>query len=120
MTDCPDPLCILDMTENPPPCPQCPRKPKPHNPSWGGSRPGAGAPVGNLNAIKHGRNSKLIQVAVDRLAADPELIAFLLLLARAAVDGELPQTTKQLILKALPSPRREAAVARLKRLRDEV
>lgn len=87
--------------------------------SWGGRRDGAGAPQGNLNAIKHGRDSKLIQTAIDRLAADPELRAFLLLIARAATTGELPQTTRQLILKALPSPKMEAAAARLRRLRDE-
>jgi len=145
---CPDPLCILDVTPSgfdPTICQACPRKPKPHpncpqgceyvdycqtdpqasdycprpHNGWGGNRDGAGAPVGNLNAIKHGKASKLIQAAVDKLAADPELRAFLLLLARAAVQGEIPQTTKQLILKALPSPRMEAATARLRRLRDE-
>jgi hypothetical protein len=97
----------------------CPNRPKPHNSGWGGKREGAGAPQGNLNAIKHGRDSKLIQAAVDKLAADPELRAFLLLIARAATTGELPQTTRQLILKALPSPRMEAAAARLRRFRDE-
>jgi len=31
---------------------------RPRNPNWGGKRPGAGAPKGNLNALKHGRRSK--------------------------------------------------------------
>lgn len=124
MTDnhCPDPLCLLDVTPqgfDPTICRKCPKRPKPHNPGWGGRRPGAGAPRGNLNAIKHGRSSKLIQTAVDKLAADPELRAFLLLIARAATTGELPETTKRIITRALASPQREAAAARLRRLRDE-
>lgn len=92
---------------------------KPRKPGWGGKRAGAGAPRANLNRLVHGRDSKLLRLAVEKLAEDPELRAFLLLLARAAIQGELPQTTKNLILKALPSPRREAAVARLRGLRDE-
>ena len=34
-------------------------------------------------------------------------------------EGELPKTTRQLLLKALPHPRREAAVARLRRSQHE-
>jgi len=140
---CPDPLCILDLTD-PSICQHCPKKPKPHkncppdceyfpqclddpqaadycprpHNGWGGRRDGAGAPHGNLNAIKHGRQSKLIQTAVNKLAADPELRAFLLLIARAATTGEIPETTKKLIFKALPSPKMEAASRRLKKLRE--
>lgn len=119
--DCPDPLCILDISDSTI-CLSCPRKPKPRNPSWGGRRAGAGAPHFNLNRLVHGRNSKLFKMAVERVAQDPELRAFLLLLARAATEGELPQTTKELIIRALGNRplRREAASIRLKRMREGV
>ena len=116
---CPDPLCLRDM-EAPPPCPPCPRnEPKPTRIGWGGKRPGAGAPAANLNRLVHGKASQLLKHAVDKLAADPELRAFLLLVARAATTGEIPETTKRLITEALASPRREAAAVTLRRLRDE-
>lgn len=97
--DCPDPLCILDIPDSTV-CQSCPNKPKPH-PAWGGKRAGAGAPRANLNRLVHGRNSKLLKVAVEKLSQDPELRAFLLLLARATTEGELPQSTKQLITRSL-------------------
>lgn len=92
----------------------------PKRPGWGGRRAGAGAPRANLNRLLHGRDSKLLKVAVEKLAADPELRAFLLLLARAATEGALPQTTKQLITRALGTPEREAAAVTLKRMRQGV
>jgi len=117
-TPCPDPLCLLDLQE-PVPCPQCPQNG--HKPGWGGRRPGAGAPQHNLNRLTHGQDSKLIRTAVEKLAADPELRAFLLLIARAAVEGEIPQTTKQLIMQTLGKTTAGAQVAarQLRRLRDE-
>ena len=39
----------------------------------GGRRPGAGAPRGNHNALKHGFYSKRVQLAALMLAASPEL-----------------------------------------------
>jgi hypothetical protein len=128
-TPCPDPLCLLDMTENPPHCPQCPQnghKPEPAPPSptapqrgWGGKREGAGAPEGNMNAIKTAEHSKLIKYAVEKLAAYKELRAFLLLIARAATTGEIPQTTQRLIYEALDTTQHLQATAALKRLRNE-
>jgi hypothetical protein len=44
------------MTQDPEP--KHPHNRKDRNPSWGGRRPGAGAPKGNLNALKHGRRSR--------------------------------------------------------------
>lgn len=39
------------------------RFPQPRHPGWGGHRSGAGAPKGNLNAIKHGgRCARLFQL----------------------------------------------------------
>ncbi len=120
LKDCPDPLCPIDKQDITT-CLSCPKKSKPH-PSWGGKREGAGAPVANLNRLLHGRQSKLLRLAVEKLAADPELRAFLLLLARAATTGEIPQTTKQLITRALGDHPlgREAATIRLKRMREGV
>ena len=120
LKDCPDPLCLIDL-QDVSTCLNCPKKPKPHR-GWGGKREGAGAPVANLNRLLHGRQSKLLRVAVEKLAADPELRAFLLLLARAATTGEIPQTTKHLITQALGDRplRREAATIRLKKMREGV
>ena len=40
--------------------------------NWGGRRPGAGAPKGNLNALKHGRNSRHEAQLVEALMQVPE------------------------------------------------
>lgn len=68
---CPDPLCLLDVP-NPSACDDCPHVPAAH-PGSGGSRRGAGAPRGNLNALRHGRRSLQFNAAVERLSFDPEL-----------------------------------------------
>lgn len=39
----------------------------------GGKRAGAGAPQGNLNALKHGGRSRQFDQVLERLANDPEL-----------------------------------------------
>ena len=69
---CPQPLCILDIPD-PSACDDCPNEPMPENPSRGGKRAGAGAPVGNLNRLVHGQRSKQVEAAIDKLASDPEL-----------------------------------------------
>ena len=43
---------------------------KPRN-GWGGRRPGAGAPKGNLNGFKHGGRSRQLAQAVMIMAANP-------------------------------------------------
>jgi hypothetical protein len=40
----------------------------------GGRRPGAGAPKGNTNALKHGRSSNLYARLIELLAQDPEAL----------------------------------------------
>jgi len=40
--------------------------------AWGGRRPGAGAPKGNLNALKHGRYSRYQQAFIEALMQVPE------------------------------------------------
>jgi hypothetical protein len=94
---------------------------KPVRPGWGGRRAGAGAPKGSLNHLKTGSRSALIRRAVEVLAENKELRPFLLLIARAAVDGEIPQTTRRLILHSLgkKTAGMQSAAAALRRLRDE-
>lgn len=53
------------------------RPKRPH----GGRRPGAGAPRGNLNALKHGRNSSYQQRLLAALVTVPEIAEALAVLA---------------------------------------
>jgi hypothetical protein len=50
------------------------------HPNWGGRRPGAGAPKGNLNALKHGRTSRrkaqLLEAAIEIPEVRQTLIDF--------------------------------------------
>ncbi len=46
--------------------------------SWGGRRPGAGAPRGNLNGLKTGRHSKRLVAIAKGIAAVPEVKDILL------------------------------------------
>jgi hypothetical protein len=60
------------------------RKPaakKKRHPNWGGRRPGAGAPGGNMNALKHGRRSRRMATLGMMLAADPKTRTALLAIA---------------------------------------
>ncbi len=52
----------------------------------GGRRPGAGAPRGNLNALKHGRRSRQFAAIGAILSADPTVRDSLLALARRHDD----------------------------------
>ena len=53
-------------------------------PTRGGARPGAGAPKGNLNAVKHGAYSRQMEALTLRIARDPEVVRLLRGLAQAA------------------------------------
>ncbi len=98
---CPDPLCILDLND-PSICLTCPNKPTPH-PAWGGRRTGAGAPPLNLNRLKHGKYSKLIEGGIRKIAQDPELAAILYLLVTLGETKALPPETRSLIHQILSS-----------------
>ena len=52
-------------------------------PSWGGKREGAGAPKGNLNALKHGANSQQLQQLAIALSLVPDARKSLPVLWRA-------------------------------------
>lgn len=43
----------------------------------GGRRPGAGAPTGNLNAFKHGRNSRQYKALLNIITRDPQALLLL-------------------------------------------
>ncbi len=55
---------------------------RPSRPRRGGRRPGAGAPKGNLNALRHGANSRQIQQLALALSLVPEARKALARLAR--------------------------------------
>lgn len=59
----------------------------------GGSRAGAGAPRGNLNALKHGRTSRQLQRFVATILKDPGQARLLkLLVQRKVILGqEIPR-----------------------------
>lgn len=92
---CPSPLCILDMPD-PSACEECPNEPKPHL-GWGGKRPGAGAPVANLNRLLHGGQSRLLKRGIERMCDDPEMRAVLHIIARLATEGSVPPQTKRTV-----------------------
>jgi len=64
-------------------------------------RAGAGAPLYNLNHLKHGQQSKLLKKGIERMADDPTMRAVLLIIARLATQGEVPPQTKQAIQAAM-------------------
>ena len=66
-------------SNNPSPSGKKQRKKKRGN--WGGRRPGAGAPKGNLNGFKHGRRSRQLAEVVMFVAANPTTRATLVALA---------------------------------------
>jgi len=117
-SDCPDPLCVLDISD-PQACQNCPRRLKSKR-GWGGKRPGAGAPQGNVNHLQHGLQSKLMKKGISRLTEEPELRAILHLVIRLAIDGVLPPQTKKLILSLNPQYANQQTVKRLVKRKKEV
>jgi hypothetical protein len=73
----------------------------------GGSRPGAGAKPGNINAIKHGKRSTQLRRAVDKLMSDSDTRALLYTITTLTPD-QLPLLQQALATHA----RRHRAAAR--------
>jgi len=70
--------------------------------SWGGKREGAGAPLRNLNALKHGGHSTYVQTLLQALAAHPATRDVLIRLARRRrAEKRQAERTAALILSAL-------------------
>ena len=61
----------------------------------GGRRPGAGAPMGNLNALKHGLRSKQVQQLAREFARSPAMRSYLARLQRLAQQRRLSHTAQQ-------------------------
>ncbi len=61
----------------------------------GGRRPGAGAPKGNLNALRHGLRSKQVQQIAKEFARSPAVRAYLARLRRLAAGRRLSLTAQQ-------------------------
>lgn len=58
----------------------------------GGKRPGAGAPLGNLNALKQGHRSRILSAAVEQIAQNSTLAkAF----ARVMLNPQAQQQLEQ-------------------------
>ena len=57
-------------------------KPRKRSPNWGGRRPGAGAPKGNLNGWRHGRNSDYHKQLAYFVSLIPEAEEAMLRIAR--------------------------------------
>ena len=69
---------------------------------WGSKREGAGAPLRNLNALKHGGHSAYVQTLLQALAAHPATRDVLLRLARRRrAEKRQAERTAALILSAL-------------------
>lgn len=57
----------------------------PQGHSWGGRRPGAGAPAGNFNALKHGRRSAQLRQLFLRASRSRQTRALVGTVAAAAL-----------------------------------
>jgi len=67
--------------EDPTPTPNEQPQKKRH-PNWGGRRPGAGAPKGNMNSYRDGRHSSYQRRIAEIMADIPELHAAMIKIAR--------------------------------------
>jgi hypothetical protein len=93
---------------------------KPPAPTWGGKRHGAGAPPGNLNALKNGHRSPRLLAYVRALANDPVMQNVIVELVRVdAAGGDISGLIRH-ALKGVPiaSETREYTRRNLRRLRN--
>ncbi len=64
----------------------------------GGKRPGAGAPKGNMNGLKHGRYSKQHKRLAEVIAGDPECQTLLLDIAKRYRKAQARQRARAIRL----------------------
>ncbi len=77
----------------------------------GGPRPGSGPPLGNLNALKHGRTSRQYQRLLHLVADDPEARDLVLRVARVQRRRRArAQSDANLLLLAVAAQLRERAI----------
>ena len=72
----------------------------------GGKRPGAGAPKGNLNALKTGSRSRQLNIVIEALLASPAIRRVMLKLVQH--DVRRNQRLQQAIADAVRSYRRRS------------
>jgi hypothetical protein len=72
----------------------------------GGKRPGAGAPKGNLNALKTGSRSRQLNIVIEALLASPTIRRVMLKLVQH--DVRRNQRLQQAIADAVDSYRRRS------------
>ncbi|MEX2226563.1 MAG: hypothetical protein WEB52_08960 [Dehalococcoidia bacterium] len=88
--------------------------------TWGGKRPGAGAPRGNLNGLKNGRRSPRLLAYLRALATDPVMQRFIVEMMRVGARGGDTSALVKHALKGVPitDAKHEYARRRLRRLRN--
>jgi ABC-type antimicrobial peptide transport system permease subunit len=81
----------------------------------GGKRPGAGAPKGNLNALKTGRRSKQLKAVISALLASPSVRRVMLALMKDDIRRrkEVKETIAAIAL--LADPRFQRSIKKITR-----
>jgi len=78
----------------------------------GGKRPGAGAPKGNLNALKSGRRSRQLKIVIGALVAAPSVRRVMLQLARQDIRRNPRLRETIAALARLSDPRWQRSIKR--------
>jgi hypothetical protein len=78
----------------------------------GGKRPGAGAPKGNLNALKTGRRSRQLKIVIQALVAAPTVRGVMLQLARQDIRRNPRLRETIAALARLSDPRWQRSIKR--------
>ena len=78
----------------------------------GGKRPGAGAPRGNLNALKSGRRSRQLKIVIEALVAAPSVRRVMLRLAQQDIRRNPGLRDTIAALARLSDPRWQRSIKR--------
>ena len=78
----------------------------------GGKRPGAGAPKGNLNALKSGRRSRQLKIVIGALVAAPSVRRVMLQLAQQDIRRNPRLRDTIAALARLSDPRWQRSIKR--------
>ena len=84
----------------------------------GGKRPGAGAPKGNLNALKTGSRSRQLNIVIEALLASPAIRRVMLKLVQQ--DVRRNKRLQQAIADAVDSYRRRSITQKTAQQTHEV
>ena len=83
--------------------------------SHGGKRPGAGAPKGNLNALKSGSRSRQLKIVIEALIAAPTVRGLMLRLAQQDIRRNPRLRETIAALARLSDPRWQRSIKRAAR-----